>query len=381
MSPDLPTLIGTGLTASAAVYALLALLAVLRAARPAAAPPGDSAAVTVLKPLCGAEPRLYENLRSFCLQQGVDYQLLFGVRDAQDPAVAVVRRLQAEFPRRDIGLVADPRSHGRNLKVGNLLNMFPHARHDRLVLSDSDIEVPPDYLARVAAPLADPGVGIVTCLYFGRPVGGFWSRLGAQFIDDWFAPSVRLAHLLGSRRFAFGSTIAVRRDTLAAAGGLEALRDLLADDFWLGELTRRLGLRTVLSEVTVRTDVVEASLAELWAHELRWLRTIRSIETIGFALTFPAFTFPVLAAGLLLARSELCAALAAAGAAARLVLHYAQRKANSESCLPGGLALTIPRDFLLFAEWAAALAGWQVRWRGQTLDAAGAARPEPRPGP
>jgi ceramide glucosyltransferase len=377
MATDFAALIGTGLTACAAAYAVLALIAVYRGRRAASIQAAAADPVSVLKPLCGAEPRLYENLRSFCLQQGVAFQLLFGVRDPHDPAVDVVRRLQTEFPGCDIELVIDARSHGRNLKVGNLLNILPRARHGRLVLADSDIEVPPHYLARVTAPLADAGVGIVTCLYFGRPLGGFWSRLGAQFINDWFAPSVRVAHLLGSRRFAFGSTIALRRQTLESVGGLEALRDLLADDFWLGELTRRLGLRTVLSDVTVSTDVVESRFADLWAHELRWLRTIRSIEMAGFAWVFPAFSFPVLFLGLLLARTELCAVLALAGAAARLVLHYEQRKARLEACSIGELLLTVPRDFLLLAEWATALTGWQVRWRGQTLDAAGAAPPKP----
>jgi ceramide glucosyltransferase len=127
--------------------------------------------------------------------------------------------------------------------------MLPHARHDWLVLADSDISVAPDYLEQVTAPLARSGrLGIVTCLYRGIARQGIWAKMGRLFIDDWFAPSVRLAHAFGSTRFAFGSTIALRRDTLQAIGGFEALRDTLADDFWLGELSRQRGLRTVLSD-------------------------------------------------------------------------------------------------------------------------------------
>jgi len=150
--------------------------------------------------------------------------------------------------------------HGANLKVSNLRNMEPYARHNWLVLADSDIRVSSDYLARVTMPLAGPSVGVVTCLYRGVARKGFWSHLGTLFIDDWFAPSVEVTHALGSTRFSFGSTIALRRAALNAAGGFEALSDVLADDFWLGEFTRRQGLHTVLSDVVVTTDVDDESL-------------------------------------------------------------------------------------------------------------------------
>ncbi|AOY94354.1 Fe-S oxidoreductase [Cupriavidus sp. USMAA2-4] len=378
MAAAWPTLLGSALASVAAGYALAAAWAGRRA--PAAWPaPAAPRPVSVLKPLCGAEPRLYENLAGLCRQTHPCYQIVFGVRDAADPAIAVVERLRADFPACDIALVVDPRVHGSNLKVSNLINLFAAARHDDLVLADSDIAVPPDYLVRVAAPLADPQVGVVTCLYRGRPVGGLWSRLGAGFIDGWFAPSVRIAHAGGSRRFAFGATIALRRGTLAAIGGFEALSDRLADDFWLGELARQLGLRTVLSEVVVGTDVTETRLAELWSHELRWLRTIRSLNPAGFSFTFITFTWPMLALGLALAPLPAVLAIAAAGAAARSVL------AGS-----AGDALLAPlRDMLLLAEWAAALPGKRVRWRDQVMSTqdrpataaaaprAQAARPEP----
>jgi ceramide glucosyltransferase len=364
--------LGIGLAFAAAGYAWVALWAAWKATRtPTISHAKTPQPVTVLKPLHGAEPRLYDNLRSFCVQAHPDYQLVFGVREQNDPAIAVVQRLRDEFPQRSIALAIDPRVYGANFKVSNLLNMLPHAQHDWLVLADADISVPTDYLTRVTAPLADPGVGIVTCLYHGIPGPSFWSRLGRLFIDDWFAPSVRLSHAFGSTRFAFGSTIALRRDALQAIGGFEALRDTLADDFWLGELTRRAGLRTVLSEVVVGTDVSESQLKELWTHELRWLRTIRSIAPAGFAMTFVCFTSPLLLLGLCLAPGPITTVLALLGGGARVLLHFLQRRTGDRAFAWHEVLLIPLRDTLLLMEWAAALAGWQVRWRGQVMHARG----------
>jgi ceramide glucosyltransferase len=363
--------LGMGLAFAAAGYACVALWAVLKGARPPAIKHASPQPVTVLKPLHGAEPRLYENLRSFCLQTHPDYQLVFGVREPDDPAIAVVQRLRQEFPQRSITLVVDQRVYGANFKVSNLMNMLSHAQHDWLVLADADISVPTDYLTRVTLPLADPGVGIVTCLYHGIPGPSFWSRLGRLFIDDWFAPSVRLSHAFGSTRFAFGSTIALRRDALQTIGGFEALRDTLADDFWLGELTRRAGLRTVLSEVVVGTDVGESKLKDLWTHELRWLRTIRSIAPAGFAMTFVCFTSPLLLFGLCLAPGAATAGFAVLGGGARVLLHFLQRRGSDRAFAWHEILLIPLRDTFLLMEWAAALAGWQVRWRGQVMHARG----------
>ena len=367
---DTPTLLGWALCCAAAGYALLAAVLVRRPLRPhrgaqqATHDLAQNAApqpVSLLKPLCGNEPRLYENLSTFCRQQHPCYQIVFGVCAADDGALAVVARLKADFPTCDISTVIAADVHGPNPKVSNLMNMLPHARHGWLVLADSDIAVAPDYLQRVTAPLADANTGIVTCLYRGRALAGWWSQLGAQFIVDWFAPSVRIAHAAGSRRFAFGATIAVRRDALAAIGGFAALSGRLADDYWLGELTRRQGLTTVLSDVEVSTDVTESTLAALWSHELRWLRTIRSLNPMGFAFLFITFTWPMLILALLLAPSPALLAVALAGMLAR-------------STIGGGMAAALRaplraplRDMLLLAEWSAALFGAHVRWRGQTL--------------
>src|SRR6185437_5702347 len=229
-------------------YALLALLAVLiwqgrGGSRTAARLP----AVTVLKPLCGAEPGLYENLRSFCRQDYPELQIVFGVCDPDDPALGVVERLVAEFPSLPIDVVVDPRQHGGNRKVSSLINMLGQARHDVLVMADSDAYVGPDYLATVTAPLLDRKIGLVTCLYHGEPTARIWSRLGAMYVNEWYIPSVLLARLFGHQGYASGQTLCLRRETLQGIGGLRAIADHLADDYRLGELIRDLGLRIVLS--------------------------------------------------------------------------------------------------------------------------------------
>ena len=170
--PALLTGAGYILTLFAAAYALIALFCRPRTYRRSMhagfSPPPVPQPVTVLKPLCGDEPRLEENLVTLCEQSYPEYQLLFGVRDPLDPAIAVVERLKRRYPKREIQLVVDPRLHGRNFKVSNLINMESSARHPWLVLADSDVAVATDYLKRVNAPLAGLAVGIVTCLYHRR---------------------------------------------------------------------------------------------------------------------------------------------------------------------------------------------------------------------
>jgi ceramide glucosyltransferase len=375
--PAIATLLswlGIALGSSAAAYACLSLWAGFRCDRAGKHPCTDvndqaSQPVSVLKPLHGAEPHLYENLRSFCLQQHGRHELLFGVHDRGDPAVGVVQRLQREFPELPITLVIDQRIHGDNLKVSNLINLFAHARYDWLVLADSDIHVPPDYLMRVTAPLASADVGIVTCLYHGLARDSFISRLGRLFIDDWFAPSVRLAHAFGSTRFAFGSTIALRRDTLHAIGGFEALRHTLADDFWLGEFSRRLGLRTELSTLVVGTEVSETDVRSLWTHELRWLRTIRAISPAGFTMSFVCFTWPILLLALCLSPTLPALCVALLGGIARILRYRAYWRSTARSSPWLDIWLTPFRDALLLVEWAGALIRWRVEWRGHVLHA------------
>ncbi|MBX9659111.1 MAG: glycosyltransferase, partial [Nitrospiraceae bacterium] len=180
--------------------------------------------VTILKPLYGDEPELFENLVSFCRQ---DYagsvQIIFGVQRPDDSAIAIVRQLTSVMPDRDIVLVIDERQHGANRKVSNLINMAARARHEIIVLADSDMRVGPDYLDIVVSTLDRPGVGLVTCLYRGQAVAGFWSQVAVQAIDTHFLPNVLVGLSLGLAHPCFGSTIALRRQTLDAIGGFAAV--------------------------------------------------------------------------------------------------------------------------------------------------------------
>ncbi|HUN75044.1 MAG TPA: bacteriohopanetetrol glucosamine biosynthesis glycosyltransferase HpnI [Steroidobacteraceae bacterium] len=321
----------------------------------------DARAVTVLKPLCGAEPDLYLALRSFCEQDYPGFQIVFGIRDASDPAAHVVRRLQREFPKLALELVVDARTHGRSLKVSNLINMMGAAAHECIVLADSDVRVPRDYLARVVAPLADPSVGIVTCPYRAVARGGAWSVLLAAFVNDWFMPSVLVAASFGSRAFAFGATIAMRREVLRAIGGFKTIADQLADDYRLGELTRRNGLRTVLSDVVVETYVDEPSAPALVRHELRWLRTIRTVRPAGYLFSLPSFGWPVAALGCLLAAGAHAALLMLAiTGGARVLLHFAVRSTGSALFQLWVLPLN---DLLAFLLWAWGFVSRRVHWR------------------
>jgi ceramide glucosyltransferase len=354
---------GTALSALAMGYSIAAWLAVRRRIRPAGGALVNAPPVTVFKPLCGAEHALYECLRSFCEQDYPRFQIVFGVSNLHDPAVAVVRRLKREFPRKDLKIAIDGSLHGSSPKVSNLINMMALASYDYFVIADSDVLVTRSYLANVVAPLLDPGVGIVTCGYRGRPRTGLWSLLGCFFINEWFMPSVRVAAMAGSRSFAFGATIAIRRHVLDSVGGFMSIANQLADDYRLGELTRRIGLRTVLSEVVVDTYVGERNLNELLGHELRWLRTIRAVRPVGHALSFITFGVPAAAIGSLLAGGAF-AALVMLGitAAARILLHSTVREPGSAR---SHLLILPARDILSFVLWSWSFATRTVRWRNE----------------
>jgi ceramide glucosyltransferase len=354
-------------------YALLALLAVLiwqgrGGSRTAARLP----AVTVLKPLCGAEPGLYENLRSFCQQDYPEFQIVFGVSDPDDPALRVVEHLLAEFPKLPIDLVIDPRQHGGNRKVSSLINMLGRARHDVLLIADSDAFAGPDYLSTVTAPLLDRKVGLVTCLYHGEPTGPIWSRLGAMYVNEWYMPSVLLARLFGHQGYASGQTLCMRRETLQGIGGLRAIADHLADDYRLGELIRDLGLRIVLSPYVLRAEHHEPSLDLLVQHELRWMRTLRILRPRSFSLIFFGFSLPLAVLGVLLCAvegspSRLAWMLFEVTVVARFALHFAHRLRGKRP-LMADFWLLPARDLLLCWVWWRTFFTSRITWRGSEFD-------------
>jgi ceramide glucosyltransferase len=348
------------------VYLGYASLAVRRfAARPHPRV-GGTPPVTVLKPLCGEDPGLAENLRSFCRQDHGDWQIVFGVQDRDDPAIGVVRRLMAEFPQADLTLVVERAGRAGNLKVANLLNMVPAARHELIVMADSDMRVGPGYLAEVIEPLSDPQVGLVTCLYRGLPVGGLWSRLACLHVDHGFLPQALVGEALGAGAGCFGATIAFRRTTLDAIGGFTAVADELADDHALGAAVRRLGVRVVLSPHVVDNIIVEPSLGALFRHELRWARTIRLITPAGYFGSI--LTQPVVLALFAVALGALPAAAPAGLALALLVRYGTMRLIDRALGLPGTPAWLVPvRDLLSFAVFAASFFTRTVAWRDRTF--------------
>jgi ceramide glucosyltransferase len=331
--------------------------------------------VSVLKPLCGLEPGLEANLRSFCEQTHPTVEILFGARDPADLALAVARRVAAGTDR-VVHVMAGARGSGANQKVNTLAFLLPHARSDVIVVADSDIRVGPTYVERVTAPLRDPRVGVTTCLYRGIPTGSVWSRLGALGVDEWFRPATLIARALGWGAQCFGATMAMRRDVLQAIGGFEPLASHLADDYELGARVQRLGLRTVVSDYEVATVVDEPTPAALLAHELRWMRAIRTVQPLGFVGMAITYALPTTLLAAAVSGRPWALALPVVAVLLRLGLHWATRSGPPIEAVTGldgevGAAATpwlVPlRDLMSFGVWGASFAGRRVVWRQQTL--------------
>jgi ceramide glucosyltransferase len=323
--------------------------------------------VTILKPLHGDDADLVDNLMSFAEQcYAGAVQIVCGVADAHDPAVAVVERLCVAAATPNIELVIDAALHGANRKVSNLINMTPRIRHEVVILSDSDIRVGPDYLARVLTALQQPRVGAVTCLYHGVAVSGPWSQLGALFINAHFLPSVVLGLASGLAQPCFGSTIALKRSTLDAIGGFAAFADRLDDDYAIGAAVREGGEVVAIPPFTVAHLCSEASLRELWRHELRWARTIRNIAPLGHAGSVVMHPLAwALGALALTPWSGLLIPAAATTIAAILCRVALLRSVARGFGLPAQpYWLTPVRDLLSFMVFVASFLGRDVSWKG-----------------
>ncbi len=351
------------LALAAAAYYLLALVAALLWPRlTAGARAGTLEPVSILKPVHGRDPGFYEAIRSHAVQDYPQFEILFGVENESDSAVPDIRRLADQFPERAIRLIVSS-AKAPNGKVARLAELAAEARYPLLVINDSDVRVPPDYLRCAVAPLADARVGLATCLY--RAAGdNFATRWEALGVATEFAPSVMVARLIGMGGFALGSTMALRASVLRESGGFAALRDYLADDYQLGLRVARLGYRVVFARTVVETRLGGKSWGDVWRHQLRWSRTIRVSRTAGYF-------------GYLVTHATLWGLAAiAAGAwkigAAALVLRLAAGLAIGWGVLGDRTVLTrfplIPfRDLWGFAVWLWGLAGGTVEWRGQRL--------------
>ena len=358
------------LSGAGCAYALLAAALVWRRAGPdrgAAARSGSAPrpGVSLLKPLYGDEPFLLRNLASFCAQDYAGpFEVVFGVGRADDAAVAVVDRLRAAFPALALKLVADERRWGTNGKVSNLINMAEQAQQPVIVLADSDMLVGRDYLDRVVAALSAPGVGAVTCLYRGLAVPGIWSRLATQWIDFHFLPSVVVGMALGLAKPCFGSTIAVSRDTLERIGGFLAFKDRLADDYAVGEAVRALGLAVAVPrDLVLGHTCTAASFGALMRQELRWSRTIRSVDPAGFfgsvvTHPIPLATLAVMASGF----SPVAWAMLGLAVTSRLLLQFIVNRALHAGTK--GLILGPVRDYAAFLVFLLGFWPGSIDWRG-----------------
>ena len=327
--------------------------------------------ISILKPLKGTDPDIYESFRSHCLQDYPDYEIIFGVNDPADPAIGSVEQLQRAFPTRKIQLVVSPVKLGANVKVSNLAQMVRAASHEYLVVNDSDIRVERDYLRRVVAPLLDNHTGMVTCLYRGVAAPTLGSHLESLGISTDFCPGVLVARQLeGGLRFGLGSTLAFRRPDLNRIGGFESVVDYLADDYELGRRVASLGLRVLLSDVVVETHLPNYGLGGFLAHQMRWARGVRDSRLggyVGLASTFgvmwalvnlivahgAAWSWVVLGAILLLR-------VAMALAVGKVVLHDRQ--------LSRQVWLLPVRDLIAVGVWGASFVGHTVTWRGDRFE-------------
>ena len=323
--------------------------------------------ISVLKPLYGAEPGLSEALESFCRQDYPgDCEVVFGVQRCSDPAIGVVTGLIAGGAA-NASLVVDGTAHGANRKVSNLINILARTRHDIVVLADSDIVVEPDYLRRVAGALVTPGTGLVTCLYRGLDSGSGWSRLSALGIDWHFLPSVLVGMRLGLAKPCFGSTIALRRETLEKIVGFENVADQLADDYALGKAVRDLGYRVAIPPFVVGHVCSDSSLKDLIAHDLRWARTIRRVDPAGHAGSVVTHALPFALIAGVWHGGPGGFGLIGLALASRMLLqiqvdHFVRAGSLRERL--GRWWLGPVRDLLSFAVFLASLLPGVVTWRG-----------------
>ena len=330
--------------------------------------------VSILKPLKGTDPEMYESLRGHCLQDYPEYEIIFGVNDPTDPSRHLVERLKSEFPQLSIRWMVCAKNLGANIKVSNLTQMLVEAKYDRVLVNDSDIRVQLDYLRRVMAPLADPQVGLVTCLYRGVPGRTLGSRLESIGISTDFSAGVLAARTLeGGIHFGLGSTLAFRRSDLAAIGGFEALVDYLADDYEIGRRMAKRGLRVRLSDVVVETYLPAYTLRQFVDHQLRWGRTVRDARGWGYLGLVLTFGVPwallsgllslSLSRGILAAWAPLVAVIGLRVAVAMLVGWSVVRDRQLLALLP----LLPLRDVAALLVWIASLAGHTVVWRGDSF--------------
>src|SRR5215469_17201241 len=322
--------------------------------------------VSILKPLRGVDPQMYESFRSHCDLEYPEYEIIFGVSEADDPAVDAVERLMREYPHCQIQLVVCPQVLGNNRKTSNLVQMLPLAKYDHILINDSDIYVTPDYLRRVMAPFARPEVGMVTCPYRGIAANTLGSKLESVGIStDFFAGVFSAWKIEKGLHFALGSTLAMTRTALDAIGGLEPLVDHLADDFELGSRISRIGFEVVLVDVVVETHLPAYSFREFFEHQMRWARSTRDSRRRGYIGILLTFGLPWAMIAVVLSRGAWWSwTVLAAAALLRAAVAFRVAGVVQDRSISRHLWLVPLRDLIAFWVWFASFAGHQVHWRG-----------------
>jgi ceramide glucosyltransferase len=321
--------------------------------------------ISILKPIRGLDRETYENYASFCRQDYPEFEILFGVSDANDPAIPEIERIIRDFPSRSIRLLIGSEPLGVSDKVNKLCRMAREARHDVLLVSDSDVRVEPEFLRAVAVPFRDPAVGGVTCLYRGLAGISFPAILEALGNTADFAPGVLVARMLGELDFMLGAVMVTTRQQLVAIGGFESLVDYFCDDYELGNRIAASGRRVMLSGFPVSIVYPRETLGEAFRHQLRWNLSIRYSRPWGhFGLLFSqGLPWAVLAA--VIAPS---AAIAGAYLGAYLVLRCAlayvtgARGMQDETVRERWRFLPL-RDLFAFAVWVASFFPQRIHWR------------------
>ncbi len=322
--------------------------------------------ITILKPVKGMDAESFENFASFCRQDYPRYQIIFALASPDDPAIAVIEKLRSSFPAVDMELVVDGRIYGPNYKVCNLMNAWPKAKHDVVIVCDSDIRVGDNYLREVAAEFADPAVGLVTSLYRSSAIHGAAAAVEAMGFTAEMVPNVMVALRLEGLSFALGASMAVRREVLEEIGGFSALVDYLADDYQRGNKVHRSGWRLALSDYFVESVLHRERLATILSRQLRWARTMRVSRPGGYFASgitqpFPAALLALIVSGF--SGYGLVAALLLYGVRSLAALSFS-RCYLRDNTLPRWLWLLPLRDMLAFSTWVLAFTGQKVRWRG-----------------
>jgi ceramide glucosyltransferase len=271
------------------VYVVLCLLAVWKF-RTQARHPSDLSfskwpPVTILKPVHGLEKHQRENLRSTCIQDYPEFQVVFSVQDSKDPALPLLRELQQEFGAARISLAVENRRAGANGKINNMLGGLPYARHEVLVISDSDVRLRPDYLKTIIAPLADLEVGCVCTLYKAAHAETWYEKMELLTLNADFMANVVFAHVSGASKFCLGASVALRRSTLDEIGGLESLADYLVEDYEMGRRILLAGKKVSILPYFIETTVDLKSASQWWNHQVYWDQNTRAARPIAFFAT------------------------------------------------------------------------------------------------